>query len=140
MVAATKSGNGHQKTCKLSSDPDFLLFKFSCKISLLSLPETSIDNKNFLFTDFFYIKTIDLPATNPTTNRQPSRQQTLLLRRSTPVEVPADDILLHSVLQIHLRCWVVRCRKCPVPSPFVCHNRRTSGDWKKASNRSRPCS
>ena len=46
----------------------------------------------------------------------------------------------HSVLQIHLRCWVVRCRKCPVPSPFVCHIRQTSGDWKKASNRSRPCS
>ena len=40
VAVATKSGNGHQKTCKLSSDPDFLLFKFSCKISLLSLPET----------------------------------------------------------------------------------------------------
>ena len=41
VAAATKSGNGHQKTCKLSSDPDFLLFKFSYKISLLSLPEVS---------------------------------------------------------------------------------------------------
>jgi len=40
VAAATKSGNGHQKTCKLPSDLDFLLFKFSCKISLLSLPET----------------------------------------------------------------------------------------------------
>ena len=35
-----------------------------------------------------------------------SRQQTVLVRRSTPAEVPADGILLHAVLQIHLRCWV----------------------------------
>ena len=70
---------------------------------------------------FFYIKTNNLAATNPATNRQPSQQQTFLVRQSTPSEVPAGGILPHSVPQIHLRCRAVRCRKCPVPIPFVCH-------------------
>lgn len=99
---------------------DFYFSFFSYKISFLSFPETSIDNKSLYSRTFFYIKAADLPATNPATNWQPSQQQIVIVRQSTPSEVPAGGIPPHSVPQIHLRC-----RKCPVPSPFVCHIRRT---------------
>lgn len=38
-MPAAKSGNGLQKTCNISSGYRFLLFKFSCEISLLLLSE-----------------------------------------------------------------------------------------------------
>ena len=43
---ATKSGNGLRKTCNLSSGHRFLLFKFSCEISLLSLSENKYPPKS----------------------------------------------------------------------------------------------
>ena len=80
------------------------------------------------------------PATNPTTNRQLSRQQTINFRRPIPLEAPTGGILPPSAPQIRFRCRAVRCRKPPAPSPSACHNRRTSSDWRMASSPSRRCS
>src|SRR5699024_4916366 len=73
---ATKSGNGLRKTCNLSSGHRFLLFKFSCEISLLSLSENRYPPKSLaltgihrVYTPHFYGNKV---GNQPTTNRATS--------------------------------------------------------------------
>src|SRR5699024_6330067 len=74
---ATKSGNGLQKTCNLSSGHRFLLFKFSCEISLLSLSENRCPPKSLALTGIYRIHTSIFAATKSATSRQPTGQQSL---------------------------------------------------------------
>src|SRR5699024_2157428 len=65
---ATKSGNGLRKTCNLSSGHRFLLFKFSCEISLFSLSENRYPLKSLALWAF--------TVSTPPFLRQQSQQST----------------------------------------------------------------
>ena len=77
---------------------------------------------------FLHIFTPVFSATKSATKGQLSPQQSMEIRRSTPLAVPADGLLPRSAPQIHLCCRTVRCRKVFVPNHADDHILQTSVD------------
>lgn len=114
---------------RLACDSYFSFFLIKpCCFRCQSIIKGKKITESAVLMSLFHIFTPIFPATRSATKRQLSLQQTMCIRQSTPLAVPADGLLPRSIPQIHLCCRAVRCRKVSVPSHAADHILQTSVD------------